>query len=249
MPAIAKASDITAGAIYKHFKSKGELLLEVVKRSFESTPLFMQNSAAATTTALPRLASAYTEPELKLVRQLSIEVHSAASRDSDVRRLLAISDEAAMQYISDAIALAQREGKLDPKLKPEFAARLYCVFVMGLLHMDTLAARSNRGQILARFRTRARCEADWSWLSGNHSTPAADTFYLAFLPLPVSFTDCGSRSALSMIIRVASWVAAFVRDQRNLGLARLSGRLRSGHRRRSDFPARTDCRSHQGLHC
>src|SRR5580704_12367456 len=53
MPAIAKASGITAGAIYKHFRSKGALLLEVVKRSFESTPLFMQNSAGATATALP----------------------------------------------------------------------------------------------------------------------------------------------------------------------------------------------------
>ena len=52
--------------------------------------------------------------------------------------MLALSDEAAMQYISDAIALAQREGNLDPKLNPEFAARLFCVFVMGLLHMDTL---------------------------------------------------------------------------------------------------------------
>jgi AcrR family transcriptional regulator len=138
MPAIAKASGITAGAIYKHFKSKGELLLEVVKRSFESTPLFVQNSAVATATALPRLTSAYTEPEMKLVRQLSIEVHSAASRDSEVRRVLALSDEAAMQYISDAIALAQREGKLNSKLNPEFTARLFCVFVMGLLHMDTL---------------------------------------------------------------------------------------------------------------
>jgi len=138
MPAIAKASGITAGAIYKHFKSKGALLLEVVKRSFESTPLFRRDSAAATATALPRLASAYTEPEMKLVRQLSIEVHAAASRDSEVRRLLALSDEAAMQYISDAIALAQREGELDPKINPEFAARLFCIFVMGLLHMDTL---------------------------------------------------------------------------------------------------------------
>ena len=52
--------------------------------------------------------------------------------------MLALSDDAAMQYISDAIALAQREGKLNPKLNPEFVARLFCVFVMGLLHMDTL---------------------------------------------------------------------------------------------------------------
>ena len=34
--------------------------------------------------------------------------------------------------------LAQREGKLDPEINPDFAARLFCVFVMGLLHMDTL---------------------------------------------------------------------------------------------------------------
>ena len=47
MPAIARSSGITAGAIYKHFKSKGELLLEVVKRSFESTPLFIQNPLQA----------------------------------------------------------------------------------------------------------------------------------------------------------------------------------------------------------
>src|SRR5271170_8109877 len=60
MPAIAKASGITAGAIYKHFKSKGEMLLEVVKRSFESTPLFIRNGASGTAAALPRLAAVYT---------------------------------------------------------------------------------------------------------------------------------------------------------------------------------------------
>jgi AcrR family transcriptional regulator len=138
MPAIAKASGITAGAIYKHFKSKGALLLEVVKRSFESTPLFIQNSDGGRATALPRLASIYTEPELKLVRQLSIEVHSAASKDAEVRNVLALSNEAAIQHIRETVALAQRQGQLDPKLNPDFSARLFCVFVMGLLHMDTL---------------------------------------------------------------------------------------------------------------
>jgi AcrR family transcriptional regulator len=138
MPAIARTSGITAGAIYKHFRSKGELLLEVVKRSFESTPLFIQNSATGAATELPRLASVYTEPELKLVRQLSIEVHSAAAKDREIRRVLALSDEAAMRHIGNAISIAQRDGMLDPKINPDFSARLFCVFVMGLLHMDTL---------------------------------------------------------------------------------------------------------------
>src|SRR5215472_18261659 len=44
MPAIAKASGITAGAIYKHFEGKGELLLEVLRRSFLSSPLFAHGS-------------------------------------------------------------------------------------------------------------------------------------------------------------------------------------------------------------
>src|ERR1700683_5026811 len=130
MPAIAKASGITAVAIYKHFKSKGELLLEVVKRSFESTPLFIQNLAPGNdATALPRLASVYTQPELKPVRQLSIEVHSAASKDCEVREVLALSNEVAIKLIRDTIALAQRAGKLDSKLNPDFTARLFCIFV------------------------------------------------------------------------------------------------------------------------
>ena len=36
MPAIAAQSGITAGAIYRHFASKAELLLEVVKRALEA---------------------------------------------------------------------------------------------------------------------------------------------------------------------------------------------------------------------
>jgi len=139
MPAIAKASGITAGAIYKHFGSKGELLLEVMKRSFQSTPLFVQSAAAGTdATALPRLASIYTEPELKLVRMLSLEAHSAATKDAQVRRALSHSNAMAMRYIHDTIATAQRERKLDPELDADFVARLFCLFVMGLLHMDTL---------------------------------------------------------------------------------------------------------------
>ena len=139
MPAIAKASGITAGAIYKHFEGKGELLYEVVTRSFLSSPLFAHNSERGNdATALARMAAAYTEPALKLVRQLSIEVHSAAARDAKVRQLLTKSDQLAIGRISAGIASAQKAGELDPTLDPDHVARVFCILIMGLIHMDTL---------------------------------------------------------------------------------------------------------------
>jgi AcrR family transcriptional regulator len=139
MPAIAKASGITAGAIYKHFEGKGELLYEVVTRSFLSSPLFAHSSERGNdATALAHLAAAYTEPALKLVRQLSIEVHSAAARDDKVRQVLTKWDRLIMGQISASIASAQKAGKLDPTLDPDQVARAFCILIMGLIHMDTL---------------------------------------------------------------------------------------------------------------
>ena len=45
MPAIAAQSGITAGAIYRHFASKAELLLEVVKRALEALPFSFERSS------------------------------------------------------------------------------------------------------------------------------------------------------------------------------------------------------------
>ncbi len=136
---IAQAVGITPGAVYKHFENKGDLLLEVVNRALQSIPLFVQGAAGIDDArALPDLAAAYTEPALKLLRQLSIEVHSASTKDRKVNRVLTRSDELAMRRIGGAIAKAQRAGKLDSSLAPDFVARAFSVFIMGLTHMDTL---------------------------------------------------------------------------------------------------------------
>jgi AcrR family transcriptional regulator len=52
MPAIADLSGITAGAIYRHFTSKAELLLEVVKRALEALPLSFERSGSEDDVAL-----------------------------------------------------------------------------------------------------------------------------------------------------------------------------------------------------
>jgi AcrR family transcriptional regulator len=140
MPAIAKASGITAGAIYKHFKSKAELLFEVTRRAMASIPFFVQASQREHDAAsLPSLAAAYTEPELKLLRQLSIEIHSAVTKDTKVKCVVSASNEVATEWASGLIKTAQSAGKLNPKLNPVLAAHAYGVFIMGLTHMETVA--------------------------------------------------------------------------------------------------------------
>jgi len=136
---IAKASHITPGAVYKHFSSKSDLLFEAVERLVQSTPLMARGAKDGDDgTLLPLVAAAYTEPDLKLLRQLSIEIHYASTRDKKVNRVLNRSDELAIRRARDSIAAAQRRGKLDRTLGPDFAARALIVFVMGLTHMDTL---------------------------------------------------------------------------------------------------------------
>jgi TetR/AcrR family transcriptional regulator, transcriptional repressor of aconitase len=142
MPVIAKASGVTAGAIYRHFDSKADLLFEVTRRAIASIPLFVQAAERKNdATALATLAAAYTQPELKLLRQLSIEVHSAATRDAKVKRVLSISDERAIKGLGEIIVSGQRAGEIDSKLNPEFAACAFSIFIMGLTHMDTLFPR------------------------------------------------------------------------------------------------------------
>ena len=140
MPAIAKRSGITPGAIYRHFESKAQLLIEVVRYALERLPTTVRLLEPAKVDAreLPEFAASYTRPEYKLMRQLSLEIHAAASREQNANKLLSKVNEQAAQAISESIAEAQNSGALDASLNPDFAARFLLVTIMGLTHMDTL---------------------------------------------------------------------------------------------------------------
>jgi AcrR family transcriptional regulator len=139
MPAIAARSGITAGAIYRHFKSKAELLLEVVKRALEALPFSFERSRGEDDAALlPEFAARFTDPALTLLRQLAVEVHAAARRDPEVRKLLAAYNEMALRKIRALLEVEQQARPRDALWAPEFTARALMVFLMGLNHMDTL---------------------------------------------------------------------------------------------------------------
>jgi len=139
MPAIAQLSGITAGAIYRHFASKAELLLEVVKRALKALPFsFEQSSDADDAALLPEFAARLTDPALTLLRQLSVEVHAAARRDPEVRKLLAAYNELALRKIRTLLEVEEQTKPRDARWTPEYTACALTVFLMGLNHMDTL---------------------------------------------------------------------------------------------------------------
>jgi AcrR family transcriptional regulator len=140
MPAIAEQSGITAGAIYRHFDSKAELLLEVVRQALRSPPVSVRarEHGGFDASTLPEVAASYTATDLKSMRQLSLEVHAAASRDPSVERLLSEFDEGLTRQLCEGIELAQQQGLVDPELDAAMSARFYGVLIMGLNHMDTL---------------------------------------------------------------------------------------------------------------
>lgn len=134
MPAIAKASGITAGAIYKHFDSKEDLFFQAVAQRLPEA----QTIAGDADIGLPRIVAEYTTARLKLMRQLAVEVHSASLHHPKVRRLLNRSLDHNIAQLTTAIVKDQARGKLDPSLDPGLLARTVLVFVMGLMHMETL---------------------------------------------------------------------------------------------------------------
>jgi AcrR family transcriptional regulator len=132
MPAIAEASGITAGAIYKHFNSKAELFFNVVRRAVERTPV------APGVSTLPELVATYASRAMKSTRQIAIEMHYAAAKDPTVRRFLRRSLDRQMDEVRLVIAAGQAAGALDPKLDPGLLASAVFVFIMGLMHSETL---------------------------------------------------------------------------------------------------------------
>jgi AcrR family transcriptional regulator len=137
MPAIAKASGVTAGAIYKHFESKADLLFEVVRSALSSVHLY--SAPGSEVDLLLRQVAIYTERETRPLRQLSLEIHSASRKHPRVRSILRRALEINIQQLRRTIEPAQRAGKIDPDLDADFLANAVIVFMMGLAHMETIA--------------------------------------------------------------------------------------------------------------
>jgi AcrR family transcriptional regulator len=145
--AIASRAGVTGGALYRHFASKAELLLEVVAQAVHALPLAerLAGADAPEPRFFAQLVSIYAEPGLRRVRRLAIEIHAAASRDAEAARLL-------LEFNRRMHAsLCEQLRRTVPELDVERTASLLLVLVMGLAHLDTLEPERIGDAGFARF--------------------------------------------------------------------------------------------------
>lgn len=138
--AIAGRAGVTGGALYRHFASKAELLLEVVAQAVHALPLAERLAATSEPTPdfFSQLVAIYAQPALRRVRRLAIEIHAAASRDAEAARLLLEFNRSMHRSLCEQLERCVAAGAISAALDAERTASLLLVIVMGLAHLDTL---------------------------------------------------------------------------------------------------------------
>ena len=137
--AIAAHADLTVGALYHHFSAKGELLLDVMRRALTALPIAQHmRGDSGRANLLPKMVAHYIDPASRRLRRIVIELHTVASRDRRVARLLREFSERMAQDTRTRIETGRREDRLKPLFDADKTARLLMVLTAGLAHVDTL---------------------------------------------------------------------------------------------------------------
>jgi AcrR family transcriptional regulator len=145
MPDIAAAAGVSAGAPYRYFASKEEIILTIAGDAFRLIfePVERLAAGAATPSVADLVAAAlgalnvatvtdaagHAVPVQELLR-CAVQTWSELLRDDAVRARALAGFESVHRSIADALRRGQAVGAVAPDVEPEHGARV----VMGLLH-------------------------------------------------------------------------------------------------------------------
>ena len=106
------------------------------ERGFSDVTMPMIAKASGMT--LSNVVAGFTARGRRRFRQLAVEIHAASLKHPPVRRLLRHSVDRQIADISSEIIAGQHAGTFEPAKSPELLASAVMVFIMGLMHMETL---------------------------------------------------------------------------------------------------------------
>jgi AcrR family transcriptional regulator len=129
---IAAAAGVSNGALYAHFPSKADLLVDALRTHgrrlladlFAADP---NRSITEMLLAVGRLLPRRREPRGYLI----VEAMVAARRDQDVARPMRDYVDEWADWLSELVRLAQAGGELDPVLSPNALAHFCLLLSMG----------------------------------------------------------------------------------------------------------------------
>lgn len=146
---IAGAAGVTTGAVYRHFRGKPELLLDVVASTLDTADPLRRIAPDAGPGALGDWVHWLLEPGQAQLRSLIIEINQAGARDPEVRTLLLDYARSYAQRIAEMIARWQADGLVRDDRQPTVVAQLFLstasgLCVSGSLRPEVLAEPSFR---------------------------------------------------------------------------------------------------------
>jgi TetR/AcrR family transcriptional repressor of uid operon len=131
---IARRADVTVGAIYSNFRSKADILLEVMRRRLkqqtETVRTYVQ-STSDINQAFLALSRDRTEPGMPETRVLALEIFAASRRDPAVREVVADLTLGMVRFMTSRIRAAQEAGIIDSTIHAPSLAWLYLMPATG----------------------------------------------------------------------------------------------------------------------
>lgn len=134
MAEICAEAEISAGALYRYFRSKTEIIGAIAedKRS-EADEAFVRN--AEREGLIEALAGSARDFFVKFAQgdgSLIAEIIAEAIRDETVAAPLRVTDSRRLALLTKAIAAAKARGEVDPRLEPETTAHVMMAAFEGM---------------------------------------------------------------------------------------------------------------------
>ena len=137
---IAGAAGVTPGAVYRHFRGKPELLLDVVASTLDAIDPLRRIAPDAAPHALHDWMTWLLDPARLQLRALIAEINHAGARDHEVRELLLGYSGQYVRQIAALVARWQRDGLVGADRSPVAVAQLFLSMASGLCTSGALRA-------------------------------------------------------------------------------------------------------------
>jgi TetR/AcrR family transcriptional repressor of uid operon len=157
MQEICAEADISAGALYRYFASKAEIIGAIAEdKHGDSDEAFLAATRSGSVIdALTLIARDFFQKFAEGDGALIADIFAECIRDEAVAKPLLKINQNSLQYCADAIKLAQTRGDVDPALNAVDAANTLFAAIEGIALRRAFLRDTNPDAAVAQFRALA----------------------------------------------------------------------------------------------